>query len=180
METIGTNNGGILNMSKNFLDCIEKISKKDYVSDSILLSDLEDSVNCLSFNRSFIADKVFDKYELDENIIAFIFKWCEAYSSMNRYWDDRNISSIDRCKVIYQTLSKQCLGVSVSNDFVNSAGKIHPTLMQSISFILFKYMFLCCNSPKITSKEAIPMYIKDLNYVMQNKFNEDWYSVPFI
>ena len=98
---------------------------------------------------------------------------------MDRYWDGRNISSIERCKVIYQTLSKQCLDVSVSDDFVNSAGKIHPTLMQSISFILFKYMFLCGNSPKTTSKE-VSIYIKDLNCVMQNKFNEDWYSVPFI
>lgn len=167
-------------MSKKFLDCMEKISKKDYVSDITLLSALEDSVNCLSFNRSLTADKVFDKYKCNENIIAFIFKWCKTYSSMDRYWDDRNISSVERCKVIYQTLSKQCLDVSVSDDFVNSAGKIHPTLMQSISFILFKYMFLCCNSPKVTSKAEVPIYIKGINYVMQNKFNEDWYSVPFI
>lgn len=167
-------------MSEKFLDCMGKISRKEYVSDITLLSELEDSVNCLSLNRSLTAEKVFDKYKCNENIIIFIFKWCKAYSSMDRCWDDRNISSVDRCKAIYRIFSNQCIDISVSDDFVNSASKLHPTLMQSISFILFKYMFLCGNSQEVSFKAPVQLYIKGLSCVMQNEFNEDWYSVPFI
>lgn len=160
------------------VDIIKTYKDSNNFGSKEMLLNMEDFVNNIGFDANECGETLYNQLGVDEEILHFIDGWCKLLKNRLGDGDDRYQDSARRCKLYcYVAGGNSYPYAGTMGIKAGSIRMLHPTLIQRLSSVWFKYLDMCAKDTNLSEKFS---YLKGVRDAMVATFGKDWYDMFFI